>query len=197
MPDQRSYSARQVWPHRRSMASRSSSTGLPDGNPTSRNPTSRNPTRARGVCVHHVRMRRYGFQAFDLPPPGMPPICLDVMSLVASRCGDKRGQIAPRAAHERESVRNVRNSAINRTRSPSRTCGSITTGVHGCSPGGSPLTHHPALRDNPVLTHWRRHDTLPAACLVRRGPHGGHLFASSFWPRHTGGSLEALDRTVR
>src|SRR5713101_5549593 len=29
-----------------------------------------------------------------------------------------------------------------------------------------------------------------------RGLHGGHLFASSLWPRHTGCSLEAIDITV-
>jgi hypothetical protein len=43
----------------------------------------------------------------------------------------RQGSIAQLAAHEMESLRNVRTIAINRTRSPSRTCGSVTTGVHG------------------------------------------------------------------
>src|SRR4029453_730245 len=62
--------------------------------------------------------------------------------------------------------------------------------------GEAPLPRHPAMRDNPVVTHLRRHDTIPSEFLVMRGPHGDHLFASSLWPRHTGCSLEAIDMTV-
>src|SRR6266446_3967257 len=94
------------------------------------------------------------------------------------------------------SLRNVHNTAIHSTRSPSRTGGRGTTGVHGCPHEVAPVTHPPAMRDTHGVAHGRRHDPIAASFLVMRGPHGGPLFASSFWPRYTGCSLEALDMTV-
>src|SRR5713101_332237 len=77
----------------------------------------------------------------------------------------------------------------------SRTCGSVTAGVH-CGPHGvAPITNHTASRDNPVVALVRKNDTITHQALVTRGPHSGHLFASLRRPRDTGCSLEAIDMT--
>ena len=60
-----------------------------------------------------------------------PTVCLDVISLMASSCGYDSGQIEQLVAHEMERLRNGQNTALNSTRSPSRMCGSVTTGVYG------------------------------------------------------------------
>src|SRR5438093_2396555 len=49
----------------------------------------------------------------------------------------------------REGSRNVHNTAIRRALSPSRPCGSVTAGVHGCPRGVAPIRHHTASRDIP------------------------------------------------
>jgi hypothetical protein len=63
---------------------------------------------------------------------------------------------ARRTWRHREGWRNVHNSAIRRARSPSRPCGRVTAGVHGCPRGGAPLRHPTASRDAPVAAHGRR-----------------------------------------
>src|SRR5713226_6901592 len=42
----------------------------------------------------------------------------------------------------REGSQNVYNTAIRRALSPSRPCGRVTAGVHGCPRGGAPIRHH-------------------------------------------------------
>src|SRR6266446_6710347 len=41
------------------------------------------------------------------------------------------------------------------------------------------MTYHLPIRDNPVVAHGRRYDTIAASFLVRRGPHGGPLLGVS------------------
>ncbi len=62
--------------------------------------------------------------------------------------------------------------------------------------GVAPVSHHTVLRDHPVVAHGRRNDASAAQFLVMRCPPGCPLFASWPWLRHTGGSLEVIDRTV-
>jgi len=59
-----------------------------------------------------------------------------------------------------EGLQNGHNTAIHNTLSPSRTCGSITAGVHGCPRGLAPIKHHPAMKDNHVVAHGRSTDTI-------------------------------------
>jgi hypothetical protein len=60
------------------------------------------------------------------------------------------------------------------------------TGVRGCPRGVAPLTHHPAMRDNPVVAYGRSNDLSASQCLVMCCPNGAPLFASSRWLLHTG-----------
>jgi len=43
---------------------------------------------------------------------------------------------------------------------------SIKAGVHGCPRGVAPITHHPAMRDNPVGAYGRSNDTIAVQFLV-------------------------------
>jgi hypothetical protein len=95
-----------------------------------------------------------------------------------------------------EGLRNVHNTTLNSTRSPSRLCGSIKVGVYGCPRWVAPIKYHPESRANEGGEHRRSHDTIAAQFLVMRGPHGCPIFAPALWPRHTGYSSEALDMTV-
>ena len=95
-----------------------------------------------------------------------------------------------------EGILHGQHTVIRSTRSPSRPCGSVTAGVHGCPRWVSPSKHHTAIRDNHGVAHVRRHDPIASPCLVMRYPRGGPLFASLRWPRHTGCSSEAIDMTA-
>jgi hypothetical protein len=84
-------------------------------------------------------------------------VSLDVMSLMASSCRYDRGKSRHALRrHARcpwrhsEGARHVDNTAIRRTRSPWRSCRSITTDGHGCSRGVAPLRPSRALRDIPM-----------------------------------------------
>jgi hypothetical protein len=132
-----------------------------------------------------------------------PPVGLDVMSLVASSCGHDSGHIEPRVAYALAGHWATHGEPTERTQHrhpppapPVAPVHSIKAGVHGCPRGVAPITPHPAMRDTPVGAYGRSNDTIAAPFLMMRGPHGGPRFASSLWPRHTGCSLEAMDRTV-
>ena len=84
----------------------------------------------------------------------------------------------------REGSRNVHNTAIRRALSPSRPCGRVTAGVHGCPRGVAPIRHHIAIRDNSVVAHVRRNDPSASQFLVMRCLPASPLFASCPWPRH-------------
>jgi len=88
---------------------------------------------------------------------------------------------------------NVHNTAIRDTLSPSRTCGNDTACVHGCPQGVVPMKKHTESRDNPMVKHVRRNATIAHQVLGTRCLHGGPLFASWLWPRHTGCPSEAID----
>ena len=75
-------------------------------------------------------------------------------------------------------------------------CGSIKTGVHCCPRRGAPIKRHPEIRTNKGVEYVRSHDLIATQFLVMQGPHGCRIFASVFWPHHTGYSSEALDMTV-
>jgi hypothetical protein len=51
-----------------------------------------------GFCL--VTLLENSFKAEKISLLLRPTVCLDVMSLVASSCGDNRGEIAQRVAHE-------------------------------------------------------------------------------------------------
>jgi hypothetical protein len=93
-------------------------------------------------------------------------------------------------------LRNVQNTSISSALNPSRMCGSIKAGVHGCPRWVAPIKYHPESGTNEGGEHMRSHDTIAAQFLVMRGPHGLQIFASALWPRNTGYSSEALDITV-
>ena len=123
-------------------------------------------------------------------------------ALMASSCRYDRGK-SRRALrrHARcpwrhsEGARHVDNTAIRRTRSPWRSCRSITTDGHGCSRGVAPLRPSRALRDIPDGTQGRspphRLTILTDAVLGRLSSF--RLLALAF-PH--GCALEAMDRTV-
>ncbi len=96
-----------------------------------------------------------------------------------------------------EGLWNIHHTAISSALSPSHLCGSLKAGVHGCPRWVATIKHHPEIRANQGDEPVRSHDTIAAQCLVRRGPHGCHIFASVFWPRYTRYSSEALAITVR
>src|SRR5262245_7118532 len=89
------------------------------------------------------------------------------------------------AGRPMEDLPNGQNVALNRTLSPSRTCGSVQADDH-C---GVPFPHHAAMEANPGGAHGRRNGTIAPAFLVMRCSHSGPLFASSRWPPHTGCSM--------
>jgi hypothetical protein len=93
-------------------------------------------------------------------------------------------------------LQNVHNTSIRRALRPSRMCGSIKAGVHGCPRGVALITHHLEIRANEGVEHVRSYDTIAAQFLVMRCPHGGHIFATVSRPRHTGYLSEAIDMTV-
>jgi hypothetical protein len=75
-------------------------------------------------------------------------------------------------------------------------CGSIKTGVHCCPRWVTPIKRHPEIRANEGVEYVRSHDIIAAQCLVMRGPHGCHIFASGQWPLDTRCLLEAIDMIV-
>src|SRR6266568_8314398 len=85
------------------------------------------------------------------------------------------------------------NTASRRAISPSRPCGSVTAGVHGCPRGVVPIRRHIAISDNSVVAHVRRNDPSASQFLVMRGPPAYPLFASWQWPLNTGRSMQAID----
>jgi hypothetical protein len=96
-----------------------------------------------------------------------------------------------------EGLWNVHTTAISSARSPSRLCGSLKAGGHGCPRWVAPIKHSPEIRANQGGEPGRSHDTIAAQCLVMQGPHGCPIFASVFWPRYPRYSSEALAITVR
>jgi len=85
-----------------------------------------------------------------------------------------------------EDLPNRQRLALYRTRSPSRPCGSVQTGDHGCPRWGVPLPPHAALEANPVVAHGRSNGPIAPTFLVRRCAQGGPLFASSQGPLQIG-----------
>ena len=95
-----------------------------------------------------------------------------------------------------EGSRNVHHTAIRRALSPSRPCGSVTAGVHGCPRGVAPMRPQHRDQGQPGGPHVRGNDPTAAQFLLMRGPPCCPLFASWQWPLDTGCLLEAIDMIV-
>jgi len=61
-----------------------------------------------------------------------------------------------------EGLWNGHNTAIRSALSPSRLCGSLTAGVHGCPRWVAPIKHYPESRAHQEGEPVRSHDTIAA-----------------------------------
>ena len=62
----------------------------------------------------------------------------------------------------REGLQNVHHTSSSRALSPSRLCGSLTAGVHGCPRWVAPIKHYPESRAHQEGEPVRSHDTIAA-----------------------------------
>jgi hypothetical protein len=115
-------------------------------------------------------------------------VSLGATSAVVSSCGHDSGHIAHRVAQELAGHWATHEGPVQRPphrppphAQPLAPVRQHHGSVRGCPRGFAPITHHPAMRDNPVVAYGRSSDLIAPSFLVMRSPDGSPLFTSSRW----------------